>query len=55
MTSEELAEYIISAFKKSKGHWESLMGNENVFEGVGITILKGEWYCSINSSKNNYG
>ena len=55
MTSEELAEYIISSFKKSKGHWNSLMSNENDFEGVGITILKGEWYCSINSSKNNYG
>lgn len=50
-----LAKSIVEAFKSSPGHWSSLMNEDNYFEGVGIVILNGKWYCSINSSAENYG
>lgn len=50
-----LAKSIVEAFKSSPGHWSSLMSEDNYFEGVGIVILNGKWYCSINSSAENYG
>ena len=50
-----LAKSIVEAFKSSPGHWNSLMNEDNYFEGVGIVILNGKWYCSINSSAENYG
>lgn len=53
--SNELAKSIVEAFKSSQGHWDSLMSEDNYYEGVGIVILNGKWYCSINSSAENYG
>ena len=53
--SNELAKSIVDAFKSSPGHWDSLMSEDNYYEGVGIVILNGKWYCSINSSAENYG
>ena len=53
--SNELAKSIVDAFKSSPGHWDSLMSENNYYEGVGIVILNGKWYCSINSSAENYG
>lgn len=50
-----LAKGIVEAFKSSPGHWSSLMSEDNYYEGVGIVILNGKWYCSINSSAENYG
>lgn len=50
-----LAKSIVDAFKSSPGHWSSLMSEDNYYEGVGIVILNGKWYCSINSSAENYG
>lgn len=50
-----LAKSIVEAFKSSPGHWSSLMSKDNYYEGVGIVILNGKWYCSINSSAENYG
>ena len=50
-----LAKSIVEAFKSSPGHWGSLMSEDNYYEGVGIVILNGKWYCSINSSEENYG
>lgn len=50
-----LAKSIVEAFKSSPGHWSSLMSEDNYYEGVGIVILNGKWYCSINSSTENYG
>lgn len=50
-----LAKNIVGAFKSSPGHWDSLMSEDNYYEGVGIVILNGKWYCSINSSAENYG
>lgn len=50
-----LAKSIVDAFKSSPGHWSSLMNEDNYYEGVGIVILNGKWYCSINSSAENYG
>ena len=50
-----LAKSIVDAFKSSPGHWYSLMSEDNYYEGVGIVILNGKWYCSINSSAENYG
>lgn len=50
-----LAKSIVEAFKSSPGHWSSLMSEDNYYEGVGIVILNGKWYCSINSSAENYG
>ena len=50
-----LAKSIVEAFKSSPGHWSSLMSENNFYEGVGIVILNGKWYCSINSSAENYG
>ena len=50
-----LAKSIVEAFKSSPGHWSSLMNEDNYYEGVGIVILNGKWYCSINSSAENYG
>lgn len=53
--SNALAKSIVEAFKSSPGHWDSLMSEDNYYEGVGIVILNGKWYCSINSSAENYG
>lgn len=53
--SNALAKSIVDAFKSSPGHWYSLMSEDNYYEGVGIVILNGKWYCSINSSAENYG
>ena len=53
--SNALAKSIVEAFKSSPGHWNSLMSEDNYYEGVGIVILNGKWYCSINSSTENYG
>lgn len=53
--SNALAKNIVEAFKSSPGHWNSLMSEDNYYEGVGIVILNGKWYCSINSSAENYG
>lgn len=53
--SNALAKNIVEAFKSSPGHWSSLMSEDNYYEGVGIVILNGKWYCSINSSAENYG
>lgn len=53
--SNALAKNIVEAFKSSPGHWSSLMNEDNYYEGVGIVILNGKWYCSINSSAENYG
>lgn len=53
--SNALAKSIVEAFKSSPGHWNSLMSEDNYYEGVGIVILNGKWYCSINSSAENYG
>lgn len=53
--SNALAKNIVEAFKNSPGHWSSLMSEDNYYEGVGIVILNGKWYCSINSSAENYG
>lgn len=50
-----IAKSIVEAFKSSPGHWNSLMSEDNYYEGVGIVILNGKWYCSINSSAENYG
>lgn len=50
-----LAKSIVEAFKSSPGHWSSLMSEDNYYEGIGIVILNGKWYCSINSSAENYG
>lgn len=50
-----LAKSIVDAFKSSPGHWKSLMSEDKYYEGVGIVILNGKWYCSINSSAGNYG
>ena len=50
-----LAKSIVEAFKSSPGHWSSLMSEDNYYEGVGIVILNGKWYCSIKSSAENYG
>ena len=50
-----LAKSIVDAFKSSPGHWSSLMSEDKYYEGVGIVILNGKWYCSINSSAENYG
>lgn len=50
-----LGKSIVEAFKSSPGHWNSLMSEDNYYEGVGIVILNGKWYCSINSSAENYG
>lgn len=50
-----LAKSIVEAFKSSPGHWSSLMSKDNYYDGVGIVILNGKWYCSINSSAENYG
>lgn len=50
-----LAKSIVEAFKSSPGHWSSLMNKDNYYEGIGIVILNGKWYCSINSSAENYG
>ena len=50
-----LAKSIVEAFKSSPGHWNSLMSEDNYYEGIGIVILNGKWYCSINSSAENYG
>ena len=53
--SNALAKSIVDAFKSSPGHWSSLMSEDKYYEGVGIVILNGKWYCSINSSAENYG
>ena len=53
--SNALAKSIVDAFKSSPEHWNSLMSEDNYYEGVGIVILNGKWYCSINSSAENYG
>lgn len=53
--SNALAKSIVDAFKSSPGHWNSLMSEDNYYEGVGIVILNGKWYCSINSSAENNG
>lgn len=53
--SNTLAKSIVDAFKSSPGHWSSLMSEDKYYEGVGIVILNGKWYCSINSSAENYG
>ena len=53
--SNALAKSIVEAFKSSPGHWNSLMSEDNYYEGIGIVILNGKWYCSINSSAENYG
>ena len=50
-----LAKSIVEAFKSSTGHWNSLMSEDNYYEGIAIVILNGKWYCSINSSAENYG
>lgn len=50
-----LAKSIVEAFKSSPRHWDSLVSEDNYYEGVGIVILNGKWYCSINSSAENYG
>ena len=50
-----LAKSIVEAFKSNPGHWSSLMNKDNYYEGIGIVILNGKWYCSINSSAENYG
>lgn len=53
--SNALAKSIVDAFKSSPEHWNSLMSEDNYYEGIGIVILNGKWYCSINSSAENYG
>lgn len=53
--SNALAKSIVEAFKSSPGHWSSLMSKDNYYEGIGIVILNGKWYCRINSSAENYG
>ena len=53
--SNALAKSIVDAFKSSPGHWSLLMSEDKYYEGVGIVILNGKWYCSINSSAENYG
>lgn len=55
LSPNALAKSILEAFKSSPGHWSSLMSEDNYYEGVGIVILNGKWYCSINSSAENYG
>lgn len=55
LNSNALAKSIVDAFESSPGHWSSLMSEDKYYEGVGIVILNGKWYCSINSSAENYG
>ena len=55
LNSNALAKSIVEAFKSSPGHWSSLMSEDKYYEGVGIVILNSKWYCSINSSAENYG
>lgn len=50
-----LAEYIVSVFKSSSNHWSSLMSEDKVYDGIGVTIIGSNWYCSVNSSAINYG
>ena len=53
--AEELADYIVSVFKSSSNHWNSLMRKNTLCDGIGVTISGNYWYCSINSSEINYG
>ena len=53
--AEELANYIVSVFKSSSNHWNSLMRKNTHYDGIGVTISGNYWYCSINSSETNYG
>jgi len=53
--AEELADYIVSVFKSSSNHWNSLMRKNTLYDGIGVTISGNYWYCSINSSETNYG
>lgn len=53
--AEELADYIVSVFKSSSNHWNSLMRKNTLYDGIGVTISGYYWYCSINSSEINYG
>lgn len=53
--AEELADYIVSVFKSSSNHWNSLMRKNTLYDGIGVTISGNYWYCSINSSEINYG
>lgn len=52
---DDLAEYILSVFKGSENHWNSLMNRDKQYDGIGVTIIDNYWYCSINSSEINYG
>lgn len=53
--AEELAKYIVSVYKSSNNHWNSLMRGDKLYDGIGVTISGNYWYCSINSSEINYG
>lgn len=53
--AEEIAKYIVTVFKSSKNHWNSLMSKDELYDGIGVTISGEYWYCSINSSEINYG
>ncbi len=55
MDNEKLAKYIVEGFKNSNSHWTSLMSEELKFDGIGLYIKNGNWYCCINSSIENYG
>ena len=60
-TNEEIAQSIINSFKKSPGHWASLMSEDLYYDGIGVTFganpqyQEVECWCSVNSSAENYG
>ena len=60
-TNEEIAQSIINSFKKSPGHWASLMSEDLYYDGIGVTFgvnpeyPEVECWCSVNSSAENYG
>ena len=60
-TNEEIAQSIINSFKKSPGHWASLMSEDMYYDGIGVTFganpqyQEVECWCSVNSSAENYG
>lgn len=60
-TNEEIAQSIINSFKKSPGHWASLMSEDLYYDGIGVTFGANpqypevECWCSVNSSAENYG
>lgn len=46
---------LVSVFKSSSNHWNSLMRKNTLYDGISVTISGNYWYCSINSSETNYG